>query len=216
MITLKRIIFIFSQQLQQKIKMGSSFSIYNDTKYDIWVWQSENMDAILWPTVAVLTVATAGAGLAASGVGAGAAAGSSAAIAASTGTVAFGSAASVASASATTLGLTAGQWTITNIALGLGSGALERALHVTKAEASKLEENIRRFKEGCHAILKPGQTYTFDSSLSMSRWVYLMNENADQISRTCWTGATAGSNITYKVSKDFAWSRDVIVWNVGK
>ena len=66
--------------------MGSTFSIYNDTKSDIWVWNGACFDAIIYPITGVLTVATLGAGgVAFAAGGTAAAAGAAASSAAATG-----------------------------------------------------------------------------------------------------------------------------------
>ena len=41
-------------------KMGSSFSVTNDTDDDIWVWNGANYEAIIGAVGAVVTVASLG------------------------------------------------------------------------------------------------------------------------------------------------------------
>jgi len=201
--------------------MGSTFSIYNDTKNDIMVWQSDNIDAIIWPITGVLTVASLGAaGAAFIAAGATSAAASSAAVAAAfAGTPALITTASGAFmgtvAPATVAGLTAGSWTIVGLATQAGFAGLttlKGVLEVTDAQAEAIKNDIVKFRQGCDQVIKPGETFIYKGTLSLTRMVYLMNENGEQVQRACWTGATDGADIRYKVNKDWEWkSKSVFV-----
>ena len=97
---------------------------------------------------------------------------------------------------ATVAGLSAGTWTVVGIATGLGSSVVGGVLHgVTPQEAKQLTESIKYFVDNKYAVLNPGETCHYSSSLSMSRSVWLMNQNGEQTSRICWTGAEDKSNI---------------------
>merc|ERR1719458_100120 len=61
------------------------------------------------------------------------------------------------------------------------------------------------WKKNCTRYLEPGQTYYSGKlTLSLSKSVWLMNSNGDYKHRTCWTGATDNSNISYSARNDFA------------
>ena len=64
---------------------------------------------------------------------------------------------------------------------------------------------ITRQKSSADKKLAPGQIYTYNGSLSLTRSVYLMREDGTTSSRGCWTGATDKSDIRYNVSRDWAW-----------
>ena len=68
-------------------KMGSSFSIVNDTNHDIWVWEDVNVEAILYSVSGVFVVGGLAAAAATVGasVAAGTAAGTASAAAAAAG-----------------------------------------------------------------------------------------------------------------------------------
>merc|ERR1711935_1088468 len=179
-------------------KMGSSFSITNDTNHDIWVWEDVNVEAILYTVSGVLIVGGIAAGVATAGASAaaGTAAGiSSIAIAAAEGTVPviLSSTGVVMGtiAPATVAGLTAGTWTIVSIASGGGGAALSLILNLSLNEATKIENSINAFKKDCNRRLEPGQRYVSKGSLSLTKSIWLMSEQGEQVKRACWTGGKA-------------------------
>ena len=64
---------------------------------------------------------------------------------------------------------------------------------------------INEFKKVADKKLAPGQIYSYNGSLSLTRSVYLMNEKGVTKSRGCWTGPTDKSDIRYNVSEDWNW-----------
>ena len=98
-------------------------------------------------------------------------------------------------APATVAGLTAGSWTIVTLAYSAGSGALSLILNVSLEEATKIFDNIKKFREGCNRKIAPGEKYVSKGSLSLTKSIWLMSEQGEQVKRACWTGATADSNI---------------------
>ena len=183
--------------------MGSSFSIYNNTDHDIYVWNGVQWDYValgIGVGVGVGAAAAAGAGVA---VGAGVVLALKAAVAAA----GFSSAslAGTVIIPVTVLGVSTKTWGLVSLAAAGGTAAVQAALNLTHDEAKKITAEINTFKNGCDRKLAPGQTYTYNGSLSLTRSVYLMNENGITTSRGCWTGATDKSNIAYKVSRDWDW-----------
>ena len=98
-------------------------------------------------------------------------------------------------APATVLGLTAGTWTIVSIASTTTASTLSLVLNITLEDARKVVNNINAFKKDCNRRLAPGQTYVSNGSLSLTKSIWLMSEQGEQVKRACWTGATANSNI---------------------
>lgn len=184
--------------------MGSTFSIYNDTKSDIWVWNGACIAAIVYPISGVLTVATLGAGgVAFAAGGAAASAGAAAGSAAATGfaltseaglaaAMAVAAAATASAASASAVVTTA---TVVGFALTATTATIATTLGITEYEAEEFRKNVKNFADNCDVCLKPGETYSYSATLSLVRSVWLMNVNGEQVKRDCWTGATADSDI---------------------
>ena len=145
--------------------MGSSFSIYNDTGTNIYVWNGVQWDYV------VLGLGIVSAGVAAPIAGVAAPAGGIAA-------AGIGGAGGVA-----TSGISVG----------------------TSNEEQRKLAGINTFKKECDRKLAPGQIYTYNGSLSLTRSVYLMREDGQTSSRGCWTGPTDKSDIRYNVSRDWDW-----------
>merc|ERR1712130_623185 len=76
------------QWSQSQIKMGSTFSIHNDSTEPIYVWEGLNVDAILYSSITALSAITLGAGGVAFSAGGAATAATTSAIGASS--AAFG------------------------------------------------------------------------------------------------------------------------------
>ena len=122
--------------------MGSSFSIYNDTDHDIYLWNRVQMDWVM------------------AGVG------------------------------------------VTTFGLGTAflPGSNDPASSIRKSY-----QDLATIKSGADKKLAPGQIYTYNGSLSLTRSVYLMREDGTTSSRGCWTGPTDKSDIRYNVSRDWDW-----------
>ncbi len=113
------------------IKMGSSFTITNDTDHEVWLDISVNYKALLPAVGGILALFTAGMGLAAWGAsaGIGGALLGGGALIITEGGIIMGTAAS------TIAGLSAGAWTMIEIVTVLSSAALSTTLGITKEEA---------------------------------------------------------------------------------
>ena len=98
-------------------------------------------------------------------------------------------------APATVLGLTAGTWTIVSIASTTTGSTLSLLLNISLEDAKKVVNNINAFKKDCNRRLAPGQKYVSNGSLSLTKSIWLMSEQGEQVKRACWTGAEANSNI---------------------
>ena len=146
--------------------MGSSFSIYNDTGTNIYVW-----NGVQWDYVAL-------------GLGIGLAGGAVVAAPAVVGAPA-----------------------IAAPVIGGAAGVVPSGISVgTSNEEQRKLAAINTFKKESDRKLAPGQIYTYNGSLSMTRSVYLLAENGDSSSRGCWTGTENKSDIRYNVSRDWDWS----------
>ena len=145
--------------------MGSSFSIYNDTGDNIYVW-----NGVQWDYVALgLGIGLAGAAVAATPVAVGAPA-------------------------------------IAAPVIGGAAGVVPSGISVgTSNEEQRKLAAINTFKRESDRKLAPGQIYTYNGSLSLTRSVYLMREDGQTSSRGCWTGPTDNSDIRYNVSRDWDW-----------
>ena len=195
------VIFYFSSISE---RMGSTFSICNDTKSDIWVWNGACFAAIIYPITGVLTVASIGAGgvaFAAGGAAASANAAAGSAVAtgfaltSEAGVAAALAVASAATASAAIASVVETTAIITGFVLTATTATIATTLGITESEAAEFKKVIKNFTDNCDICLKPGQTYTYSASLSLVRSVWLMNVNGEQVKRDCWTGATANSDI---------------------
>ena len=120
--------------------------------------------------------------------------GTTAAVTVMTATGAMVGVSAAAIAPSAVLGLTAGSWTIVGLATGVGTGALSLALDISSEEAEKVAKQIQTFLNEAEKI-GPGETFTYDSTLSMTRTVYVMNENGEIADHTAWTGPTDGSDL---------------------
>ena len=79
--------------------------------------------------------------------------------------------------------------------IGLASaGALARVLKIPKEKADEIAREINTFRDEAE-VIGPGETFRYDSTLSMTRTVYVMNENGEVADGTAWTGPTDGSDI---------------------
>ena len=186
--------------------MGSYYSVHNDTGDDLWVWDGVNVDAIVWPSVGLLSLITAGAGTAAFGAaGAGAAGatavtGAAASTAAASGSQLTAALATIAGAAGAGIvngvtGLVVGQLSAVAIISAASAGTIAASLKISEAEAEKLKKQITYFKENCNRKLRRGDSHSSGKlSLSLVRTVWFMNDRTGEIvSRACWTGATDNS-----------------------
>ena len=175
--------------------MGSSFSIVNDTKQDVWIQNNTCWNAVIWPIAAVGTIATAG--LAGAGVVAGAA-GTTALVGTMEGVIA-----GTVSIAGTCLGITATTAGLAGAITSLTSGTVAVILGISQYEAEKLIKIVRKFKNDANMHLKPGEVYKFNGTLSLVRSVYVLGANLSRDNRDCWTGPTDGSNHEYTISEYF-------------
>ena len=169
--------------------MGSSLSVYNDTKHKVWIQQGANWEAVVGSVAAVLAVATLG-------VGAPISAASVAAVSAYSTNAGSAAAAEAATAAGATGSCTTGSCTtIVGLATSAGtSSALSYALKLSEEKAEELATAVHTFIDESE-VLRPGKTFRYDSTLSMTRTVYVMNENGEIVDGTAWTGPTDGSDI---------------------
>ena len=178
--------------------MGSSFSILNDTEHDVWITHGVNWTALALTVGGVGAVLTGGLGLAAAGATAGVGgilSGGGALIMAEGGII-------MGTAATTIAGLTATQLSVAAAVTTMTTAALATTLKISEAEAKKIQEHVKKFQKGSK-LVKPGNSYKFSGSLSLTMTVYVMNDAVQEDSRACWTGPTAGSNFVYPISKYF-------------
>ena len=58
--------------------------------------------------------------------------------------------------------------------------------------------------------IKPGEKYTFNGTLSLVKTALVVSKDGRmKATRDVWTGPSDGSNIEYKLSKDFQYSRNI-------
>lgn len=154
--------------------MGSSCSILNDTKYDVWITHGINWHVLLGVTFGLLSIFAGAAALLAL----------------------------EAAEAETVLGLSTKGWTRMAIVLGMTDAELALALKIPQSEAAKMKCVIREFKENAQ-LIKPGEKYTWSGTLSLTMRVYVMNDQLQCDDRACFTGPTAGSESVYTISEYF-------------
>ena len=166
--------------------MGSKLSIENDTDHTYYVKNQINNSVLKWTLIGIaVPAATVGAGVISLGI----AAVSSAAV----------SSVAVSGVAALTKIISAN--VITAITDGVTAGA--EVLNVI-VNSKALMDKISDCEKNGYFKLRPGRSYSYSGTLSLTRWITLINkEDGEEITRTCWTGATAGSNNKYKVSEHF-------------
>ena len=58
--------------------------------------------------------------------------------------------------------------------------------------------------------IKPGEKYTYNGTLSLVKTALVVSKDGRmKATRDVWTGLTDGSNIEYKLSKDFQYSQNI-------
>ena len=78
--------------------------------------------------------------------------------------------------------------------------------NISESDSKRLDNDIENFKASrLKKTLKPDERYKFGGTLSLVRWVYLMNHNGEVVMRPCWTGPSDGSEICYSAKEDFKW-----------
>ena len=154
--------------------MGSSCSILNDTKHDVWITHGINWQVFLGVTFGLFLIFTAGAALLAL----------------------------EAAEAETVLGLSVKGWSRMKIVLAMTDAALAEALNISESEASKMKCVIKEFQEKAE-LIKPGEKYTWSGTLSLTMRVYVMNDKLQCDDRGCFTGPTAGSENVYTISEYF-------------
>ena len=206
--------------LENSNRMGSSFSVVNDTKKPIWV--SDGVcHAALWGSIGgVLAVVTAGAGTAAVAAGrATAAAAAEATIAAAAATGAAESSvlvgtmtgivlpeiALIALPTATIAGISAAGWAAIGTVSGLLSftaGAVAGLSGEDEKKVLSAKKDLEKRLEG-YTCIQPGCKHTVSGSLSLVWTAYVIYDDGREAKRDCWTGATANSENLYPVSEYF-------------
>ncbi|XP_015761638.1 PREDICTED: uncharacterized protein LOC107340778 isoform X1 [Acropora digitifera] len=161
--------------------MGSSFSILNDTKHNVWITHGINWEVLTASVQGVSILLTAGMAVAG---------------------------ASAEKNSTQVAGMTATQWTKAEKITNLAVAALSEPLGKAREEAKKVQDDDIEFK--AHAELKkPGEKYTFSGTLSLTMTVYVMNDMQQHDKRACVTGPTVDSENIYPISQYFT-NLDVI------
>jgi hypothetical protein len=157
--------------------MGSSCSILNDTKHDVWITHGVNWAVFIGVTFGLLGGILAG--------------------------VLGGILAREATAAnAKVLGSSKNSSTRMAIVLGMTDAELAKALNISESEAAKMKRGIREFKENAK-LIKPGEKYTWSGTLSLTKRVHVMNDAVQCDDRGCFTGPTPGSENVYPISEYF-------------
>ena len=179
--------------------MGSSCSILNDTSHDVWMHHDINWEAFIAVTSGVLTVLQGVSGLLAhhaeEGEGCFRYSGREMTLdrrGRPTGEV----------ADRRIVGLTRKGWTRVGTVLAMTDEALAKVLHVPQSEAEKMKSSVEEFHRKAE-LIKPGEKYTWDGTLSLTMRVYVMNDKLQFDDQPCFTGATAGSERVYRISGHF-------------
>ena len=156
--------------------MGSSCSILNDTKHDVWITHGINWAVLLGMTFGLLMVFI---GLVALAILAAAEAG-------------------------TVSDLSVEDWSRIETVLSKADEELAKVLNITESEAAKMKSAIKaEFQENAE-LIKPGaEKYTWSGTLSLTMRVYVMNDKLQCDDRGCFTGPTAGSENVYTISEYF-------------
>ena len=166
--------------------MGSTFSIYNDTESDIWVWNGACIAAVVYPLIVPLAIVTPGLGfgamvLACAPITHGVAIGISK----------IGDPGPLAIASdGTTFA------TVVDLVLSATPATIATTLGIALQSAADFKHATKKFVDYGNTRLKPRQTYTTPTyTLSLWRSVWLMNVNGEQVMSNCRSGAYAGAHM---------------------
>ena len=165
------------------IKMGSRFSILNDTEYDIWVINKTDWDLIIGMTTGVLGLFSIGAGF-----------------------LEFNEARqqdrrgranqrSIVSASHQGVSRTA-------TVLKASDVMLTSLRKMREEDDQKYKRAVKEFKKNAERI-PPGSKYTWSGAVSQTMHVYVMNEIFQRDDRDCVTGPTVDSEKRYTISRHF-------------
>ena len=179
--------------------MGSTCSILNDTKHDVWITHGVNWQVFIGVTAGLLGLFTAGADVLALD------ANEAEGYFVTAGGDAILDEAGVATGEVTEtsiVGLSKKGWTRLAIVLDLSNAALSKLLSIPQSQAEKMKCDIREFQENAE-LIKPGNKYTWSGTLSLTMRVYVMNDKLQCDDRGCFTGPTAGSENVYTISENF-------------
>ena len=150
--------------------MGSSFAVLNDKDHDIWVKHGVNWTVLMATVGSLSVVLTGGLSLAAAGAAAGVGG-----ILAGGGAWIMSEGGIIMGTSATTFaGLTATQLSVATAVTSMTTGTLSGLLNIPRADAEKIQKYVKDFQRD-GKLIRPGERYTFDGSLSLTMTVYVMN-----------------------------------------
>jgi len=193
--------------------MGSSFTVENDSGFDMWVKSDVHMEALFYSLAAisavVIAAATMGAGLAISGI-----------IAAPAPVLTAGGGAVKATVvwKATKAALVFSYFTWADILAGstvfFGAGVVGlvgSTVEAIRAEAEtpEMAEALVKQKADVEKLLKgfthlaPGQKFKFKGTLSLLQKVTAIYNDFSVADRACWTAPLNKGNREYKASNDF-------------
>merc|ERR1739845_92686 len=102
-------------------------------------------------------------------------------------TNAAGTVVAVSAATATFLSMSTGTAGVVGAITGASAATVALVLGISESEAKKLKNEIRKFQRESDAHLRPGESYTFEGSLSLVRSVYVLGGNNTRAQRDCWT-----------------------------
>jgi len=177
--------------------MGSRCSILNDTERNVWITHGVNW-TVLRASVSVVAVLAGVAALAAliatAGVGS--------ALLVGTGVAIMSGGATTGTRAMTAAGLTATQWSLVRRVIGFFSARLWDALNSSREEAEQFYNQVRNF-QAVATLIRPGERYTWSGTLSLTKTVYVMNDQLQIARRACFTGPTHGSENVYPISQYF-------------
>ena len=179
--------------------MGSSCSILNDTSHDVWMHHDINWEAFIAVTSGVLTVLQGVSDLLAHHAEEG-----EGCFRYAKGKMILdrGGRGTGEVADRRIVGLTRNGWTTVGSVLAMTDEALARVLRVPRSEAEKMKSSVEEFHRKAE-LIKPGEKYAWDGTLSLTMRVYVMSNKLKFDDQPCFTGATAGSERVYKISRHF-------------
>jgi len=186
--------------------MGSSFTVENDSGFDMWVQSDVHLEALFWSLSGIMAViivaATMGAGLAIGGIVAAPAVPGAA--------ISKGTQAAMLWAFFSWTGFPAiagstGVFTLGVVGLVESSKAAlrEQADTPEMAEALlKQKADVEKLLKG-YTHLRPGQKFKFEKTLSLLQKVTVIYNDFSVAEHDCWTAPKDGENYEYTASTHF-------------